>query len=88
MKKVFATMLLAITVFSFGFASPEVSEAYTKQEITTAVEKASTGTKMLFIPEADLQTVQTVLEEKGMVIIQQVKVRDQNNNFYYRIRFH
>ena len=88
MKKFFGTMLIAIAVFGVSFATPDTCSAYTREQIEVSVEKASlTPMKMLFVPESDLEMVHTVLAEKGKSIIQEVKVRDQNGAFWYRIRF-
>ena len=86
MKKFFGTMLLAVSLFAIsGIAAPEASEAATRQQIETAVEQAPSH--MLFVSEADLEMVHEVLSEKGKTIVQEVRVRDQNNNFWFRIRF-
>ena len=86
MKKLFATMLLAVSLFAiYGIAAPEASEAATRQQIETAVEQ--TPSHMLFVAESDIVMVHEVLAEKGKTIVQEIKMKDQNGAFWFRIRF-
>ena len=88
MKHFFATLLIAVAIFGVSFATPDTCSAYTREQIEISVDKAAMSPlKMLFVPEADIETVHAVLTEKGKTIVQEVKMRDQNGAFWFRVRF-
>ena len=88
MRKLFATLLIAVAIFGVSFATPDTCSAYTREQIEVSVDKAAMSPlKMLFVAETDIEMVHEVLAEKGKTIVQEVKMKDQNNNFWFRIRF-
>ena len=88
MKKFFATMLIAVAVFGISFATPDTCNAYSREQIKVSVDNAAKSPlKMLFVAESDIVMVHEILAEKGKTIIQEIKMKDQNGAFWYRIRF-